>query len=395
MASHAAARTADRVAGREIIVVQDTSELFLGGRRAKANGYGPVGKGGGTRGLLLHAALVIDAGNDALLGLVDAQVWNRDKGKVTARRSRATADKESQRWISATEKASGSLSAARSITVISDREADIYEYFARRPANVELIVRASWDRQIKLTSGKSARLFAFGDSLPKVARFSVTIPAAPGRKKRTAQLELRFAPVTLCRPRPSPAPDLPETVGLTMVDVREVSSSHDGKPIHWRLLTTHVLSTPDQARRIVDLYRKRWTIEEYFRTLKTAGFDIEEADIAAPEVMIKFVAAAAVAAVTIMQLVRSRDGTTQEQLADALELEDQPVLEALSAQLEGATAKQKNPHPRGTLAFAAWVIARLGGWTAYYGKPGPMVMRIGLEAFRRIKYGTTLRLQNV
>src|SRR5205814_758410 len=76
MASHAAARTADRVTGREIIVVQDTSELFLGGRRAKANGYGPVGKGGGTRGLLLHAALAIDADNDALLGLVDAQVWN-------------------------------------------------------------------------------------------------------------------------------------------------------------------------------------------------------------------------------------------------------------------------------------------------------------------------------
>ena len=74
MASHAASRTAERVAGREIIVVQDTSELFLGGRRAGANGYGPVGKGGGTRGLLLHAALALDARNDALLGLVDAQV---------------------------------------------------------------------------------------------------------------------------------------------------------------------------------------------------------------------------------------------------------------------------------------------------------------------------------
>jgi Transposase DDE domain len=395
MASHAAARTAARVAGREIIVVQDTSELFLGGRRAKANGYGPVGKGGGTRGLLLHAALAIDAGNDALLGLVDTQVWNRDKGKVTARRSRATADKESQRWLSATAKAGEALSAARSITVISDRESDIYEHFARRPANVELIVRASWDRQIKLTSGESARLFAFGDRLQKLARFSVNIPAAPGRKERTAQLVLRFSPVTLCRPHPSPAPDLPDTIGLTMVDVREVSSNHDGKPIHWRLLTTRVLATPDQARQIVDLYRKRWTIEEYFRTLKTAGFDIEAADIGEPEVMIKFVAAAALAAATIMQLVRSRDGTTQEELVDAFEPDDQPVLEALSAQLEGATAKQKNPHPKGTLGFAAWAIARLGGWTAYYGKPGPKVMRIGLEAFRRIKYGTTLRLQNV
>ena len=56
-----------------------------------------------------------------------------------------------------------------------------------------------------------------------------------------------------------------------MVDVREVSSGHDGKPIHWRLLTTHVVTSPKEARRIVDLYRKRWIIEEFFRTLKSAG----------------------------------------------------------------------------------------------------------------------------
>ena len=39
---------------------------------------------------------------------------------------------------------------------------------------------------------------------------------------------------------------------------------------------------------------------------------------------------------------------------------------------------------------AAWAIARLGGWTGYYGKPGPRVMRRGLDDFQRIKYGTTL-----
>ena len=395
MASHAASRTAARIAGREIIVVQDTSELFLGGGRAKANGYGPVGKGGGTRGLLLHAALALDADNDALLGLADVQVWNRDKGKVTPRRSRSTADKESQRWLSVAAQAGALLSAARSITVISDRESDIYEHFAERPANVELLVRSSWNRQIKLESGSSTQLFAFVDSLPEAARFRVTIPAAPGRRERTAELALRFSPVKLCRPHPSPGPDLPDSLPVTMVDVREVSSSHDGKPIHWRLLTTRVVKSPKQARRIVDLYRKRWTIEEFFRTLKSAGFDIEEADIGDPQVMIKFVAAAAVATVTIMQLVRARDGTTNEQLAEAFEVDDKPVLEALSIQLEGATARQKNPHPKGTLAFAAWVIARLGGWTAYYGKPGPKVMRIGLQDFRRIKYGSTLTLKNV
>jgi hypothetical protein len=395
MASHAASRTAARVAGRDIIVVQDSSELALGGRRARDNGYGPVGKGGGVRGLLLHAALALDADSSALLGLVDAHVWNRDKGKATPRRSRATEDKESQRWLSVAAQAGAALSTARSITVISDRESDIYQHFARRPTNVDLLVRANWNRKIRLKSGAFAKQFAFVDGLSEAARFSVTIPAAPGRKERIAELALRFSPVTVCRPHPSPAPDLPDMIRLTIVDVREVSSLHDGEPIHWRLLTTHAVRSPKQARRIADLYRKRWTIEEFFRTLKSAGFDIEEADIGEPEVMIKFVAAAAVAAVTIMQLVRARDGTTEEELAEAFEPDDQPVLEALSSELEGATTKQKNPHPKGTLAFAAWVIARLGGWTAYYGKPGPKVMGIGLEAFRRVKYGTTLRLQNV
>jgi hypothetical protein len=45
MAIHAAEGTAMRVAGRDVIVIQDTTELVLGGRRARTNGYGPVGKG--------------------------------------------------------------------------------------------------------------------------------------------------------------------------------------------------------------------------------------------------------------------------------------------------------------------------------------------------------------
>jgi hypothetical protein len=67
-----------------------------------------------------------------------------------------------------------------------------------------------------------------------------------------------------------------------------------------------------------------------------------------------------------------------------------PSSKAVSARLEGKTERQRNPHPKGSLAFAAWVIARLGGWTGYYGKPGPKVMRIGLADFRAIKYGATL-----
>jgi hypothetical protein len=395
MVSHAGDGTAARVAGRDIVVAQDTSELALGGRRTRASGYGPVGKGGALGGLLLHAAVAMEIGTGALLGLVDAEVWNRDKGAVTPRRSRSTEGKESRRWLDTTTRASEVLAAASSITVVSDRESDFYEHFARRPANTHLLVRACQNRNIKGSDDTGGLLFTFIDGLPEADRYSVKIPAAPGRKARTAELALRFSPVELCKPLHGAASDLPDSIMLTLVDVREVSPLEDGEPVHWRLLTTHTVTNPAQARRIVDLYRMRWSIEEFFRTLKTAGFDIEKADIGDPQVMIKFVVAATVAAVTVMQLVKAREGTTDRQLVDAFEPDDQPILEALSAKLEGRTTRQKNPHPKGSLAFAAWVIARLGGWDGYYGKPGPKTMRWGLDDFQRIKFGTTLRLQDV
>jgi IS4 transposase len=396
MARHAAERTGKRAAGRDVVVIQDTSELALGGKRAKKSGYGPVGKGGNLRGLLLHAVVAVDASTGGLLGLVHAEVWNRKGDKAGPRRARKTSQKESQRWLDGTIRAGEVLAAATSITGVSDRESDIYEHFARRPANVHLIVRACQNRRIEADpEDPISLLFPHVDSLPEHGRAEVKIPAAPGRKARVTELAIRFSRVEVCKPLHGAAPDLPATMTLTMVDVRETSEPDDGEPIHWRLLTTHEVTNLGQARRIVDLYRRRWTIEEYFHTLKTAGFAIEAADIGNPQVMIKFVTAVAIAAVTVMQLVKARDGTTGQSLTDAFDPADQPILEAVSAQLEGKTAKQKNPHSRGSLAFAAWIIARLGGWTGYYGKPGPQVMRRGLDDFQRIKYGASMGLQHV
>jgi hypothetical protein len=333
-----------------------------------------------------------------LLGLVSMQVWNRTGGKVTARRQRATADKESQRWLDGMQQASAVLAQAASSTMVCDREGDSYEMFARRPANMHLVIRACQNRRIEGPEEEPADklLFSFIDRQPEQGRYVVTIPAAPGRKARSAELVARFAPVTLRRPRNGADPALPETVAVTLVDVREAARPDDGsEPLHWRLLTTHAVTTLTEARRVIDLYRQRWRIEEFFRTLKTAGFDIEAADIGEPCAMINFVAAATIAAVTVKQLVQARDGKTDQRLTDAFDPDDQPILEAVSARLEGKTERQRNPHPKGSMAFAAWVMARLGGWTGYYGKPGSQVMRRGLEEFRAIKYGATLGLRDV
>lgn len=394
MSLHAGGLTGQRAVGRHVVVVQDTSELILGSRRSRQH-YGPVAKGNAA-GLLLHAALAVEAGTQALLGLVSMQVWNRGREELAPRRKRATAAKESQRWIESAQQAGEVLAAAASITMVSDRESDFYELFVQHPQNVELVVRACQNRRIEGAEEDPGLLFTFIDDRAEQGRFIMKIPAAPGRRARDAEFAVRFAPVAVRRPLHGADPALPETVRLTLVDVREISEPKDGSTaVHWRLLTTHAVATLNDAHRVIGFYRTRWTIEEFFRTLKTAGFDIEEADIGDPQAMVNFVAAAAVAAVTIKQLVQARDGNTDQFLSDAFDLDDQPILEAVSARLEGKTERQRNPHPKGTLAFAAWVIARLGGWTGYYGKPGPKVMRIGLADFCAIKYGATLRLQNV
>ncbi len=69
----------------------------------------------------------------------------------------------------------------------------------------------------------------------------------------------------------------PTTLSLRLVDIREVMPPDQGEPIHWRLLTTHAVDTLQQALWILGLYRRRWRIEEYFKTLKSDAMDIEAA----------------------------------------------------------------------------------------------------------------------
>jgi hypothetical protein len=171
MSRHAGGLTGQRVAGRHVVVVQDTSELILGSRRSRQH-YGLVAKGNAA-GLLLHAALAVEAGTQALLGLVSMQVWNRGRTELAPRRKRATAAKESQRWIESTRQAGEVLAAAASITMVSDRESDFYELFVQRPQNVELVVRACQNRRIE-ERNKKPRICCSTSSTPIASKAALS-----------------------------------------------------------------------------------------------------------------------------------------------------------------------------------------------------------------------------
>jgi Transposase DDE domain len=376
MVATAAARTCQRVVGRHVLAIQDTTMV-----RTAAAGLG----------VALHPVIAVDANDGTLFGLVDARFFIRQGGQRSERRERDLAQKESRRWIEATERAAELAAAgAACVTVVTDREGDIYEDFADRPRAAEMLVRVGQDRRL----ADGSHLFAKSESLPEAGRMTVDLPAAPGRPARTAILSLQFCPVEIARPKhrsPAAGAVLPHSVSLTLVQACEIDPPTGAEAAHWRLLTTHAVRDIADARRIVGFYRQRWTIEQLFRTLKTQGFNVEALRQAEDGPFEKLVAASLIAAVTVLQLVRERDGIGKRPLEDAFDPDDRPVLEAISEDLEGKTARQKNPHSKGSLAFAAWVFARLGGWNGYYGKPGPIVLLQGLVRFQAIKHGWTLR----
>lgn len=372
MLAEAAERTAERCVGRHVLAIQDTTVLRS--------------EGGG--GEYLHAVLALDAQDGSILGLIGGCFLERKGGRRAARRSLPIEEKESFRWLEGADDAASVCAGAASVTMIADRESDIFEAFALRPERVELLVRAAHDRA--LTEGDA--LFARAEALPAMGRAELDLPARPGRRRRTAQLEMRFMTARLARPKNGLRADLPESVAVNVIDVREIDPPAGEAPIHWRLLTTRAVASETEAWATVDLYRQRWAIEQLFRTLKTAGFDIEDVQIEDKAPRDRLITATLIAAVCIQQLVHARDGGPGplRPLSDAFELDDIPLIEACCADLEGKTERQKNPHPKGSLARAAWVCARLGGWTGYYGKPGPVVMLQGWLEFQAMKRGANL-----
>ncbi|HSY86716.1 MAG TPA: IS4 family transposase [Verrucomicrobiae bacterium] len=374
MVAEAAVRTGERCAGRHVLAIQDTT----------------VVRSAGGGGLYLHPVLAVDAQDGAILGLTHATFLQRDAGKAGRRRQTPVKDKESQRWIDGAERSAQVCRTAAKVTHIADREADIFALFARCPQGTALLVRAAHDRALD----DGGRLFAQLDAVPVAGRAEIDLPAGPGRKARTAKVAARFMSAAIARPRNGLVEDLPKSVTVTLVDIREEAPPNGEAPVHWRLITTEVVSDAAGAFAVADLYRRRWCIEQLFRTLKTKGFDIEGVLIEEEAPLRRLVMAALLAAVTIQQLVHARDGnqgpSPLRPLTDAFEPEDKPLLQAFCAKLEGKTLRQKNPHPKGTLAYAAWVCARLGGWTGYYGKPGPIVMLQGWLYFQAAKYGASL-----
>ena len=209
--------TGAAVVGRPVLAIPDTSEINFRTTRRRTRGLGEIGKGVG-RGALLHAMVAVDAESVVCLGLVAGVVWTRC-GRVGVRHGKRPLDqKGSHRWIKPATAGKGVLEGAAIVTMVADREADLYALWALVPEpGIPVLGRIHHDRS--LVGGGS--LTTIARQWPLAGTRRMRLRERPGRPEREARLERRFGVATIARPRDAGAPELPAQVRLSLIELSE------------------------------------------------------------------------------------------------------------------------------------------------------------------------------
>ena len=161
-----------------VLAIQDTTEVNYQSQADRKHNLGTVGNGTDI-GLFLHPVLAVDADDGSCLGLVHAQIWRRKKAKAANYRALPIEKKESHRWLVGANAAKKLLSTTAAwVTIVADRESDIYEQWVRLPdPNTHLLSRACQDRVL----ADGGRLFATLDGWREVTRYEIDLPARLGK----------------------------------------------------------------------------------------------------------------------------------------------------------------------------------------------------------------------
>lgn len=382
--------------GRHVICLEDSSEFNEESHRGRIKADSGVGKTTkkGILGFMLHACLVIDADRSTALGYSYINLWHRPENipnddKRTYQR-RPIEEKESNKWIKATEQSRKELSSARQVTIVADREADIYDLFGRYVGtDLQLLIRSKSDR---LVNENKERLTDYLNSLPEQHSYSIEVrrEIRKGIEKRKAELGLKWSTVTLLKPASCNDKTLASQVTLTVIEVKEKGKPQGkGKAIYWRLYTTHTVESVADAIEIIEWYKQRWHIEQLFRLLKLQCFQIESSQLESGWAIRKLTMLAMLASLRVMQMMLAYEDEGEQPLDEVFTQGEQLCLAQTNKKLEGGTEKLSNPHQPQTLKWATWVIARLGGWKGYASqrKPGPVVLHRGLIKFYQLYEG--------
>lgn len=329
--------------------------------------------------LFAHVSLALTAdGTHRPLGIGALKIWTRGSKPTGVER---------RRWEQQVRSSSEQLNGLKHAIHLADREADSYEMFqSLLKDGHRFVIRCQYNRMLETSDGfinLRDQLASLSSTVKrevplsrrKPRRTEINRKIYPARDMRTATLSVAAATVALVKPKESRARAKTQTINV--VRVWEENPPEGAAPIEWLLYTSEPIETPEQQLAVVDYYRARWTIEEYFKAIKT-GCDFEKRQLQDFESLCNLLATFVPIAYRLL-LLRSEVARAPDQAAASVLSTDE--LDVLRAR--GRIALPAEP----TLRDAYLAIAALGGHIKYSGPPGWLTLARGYQKLELLVEG--------
>lgn len=383
---HIEATTA-RSTGRTIAIVHDSTDFAFSGVSGETLGFIPRTS---QRGFMGHFALAVGDQGDALgvLGFETLFFEERIRGVVRKNRSAATkryrqkVDKASLRWDRMVEQTRALVPSTTTAIHVMDCEADNYRLFAMMVgAGDRFVIRARHDRRPARSGPDGEWATVGGVAEAATFRCQREVPLSKRRRDpalnatykargaRTAVLQISASRAVVKTPGRAAHAHEPRSLDLNLVRVHELETPSGCESVDWILLTTEAVDTQQQAEAVVDWYRRRWVIEEYFRALKT-GCGYERRQLESRDALLRTLSLLVPIA---WQLLAVRDAARAAPKSPARRMLREAQLVVLRALTKGRLSRSP------TIEEALLAIAAQGGHLKRNGRPGWQTLGKGLE----------------
>jgi hypothetical protein len=395
-------RTVERAAAHaEVLVVHDTTSFRFCDDDSRQN-LGPLLSKNGARGFYTHVAMAVALGEVRdPLGVLAVHDYVRSPERASSKRTKRITDPSNEyyRFAHLVDQSERQLCGRTQAIHVIDREADVYELFARMVGcRQRFVIRLSDDRATPEKIEGSRAHIKLSDvvrnlegmterEVPLSPRKGGKAPAArrihPARVGRIAKLSFRATAVEVRRPE-TLSKQLPQSLALHLVHVLELEPPDGQPPVQWMLLTSEPIGTVEAVLRIVDIYRSRWTIEELFKALKT-GCAFEQRQFRSYDALRRLLA---VMLPVAWRLLRIRAAARIEP--------DRPgsdLLTAVQLKVLAATSKRIVLPAAPTAAQVLLAIAGLGGHLKRNGQPGWITLGRGFDTLLAYEIGYRIALQ--
>ena len=392
---HIAATLRRAKAARTVIVVHDTTVVEYGTAREDLG----VTTGRNHFGFIGHMALLLAEEDGLPLGIAHVETFTRTGKKWQKRKKEGQRthvhkhdkSRESLRWLRGLDAVEEARAGQFEAIHVTDAEGDFFELLASlRAQSSRFVIRAGQLDRTVLSKGERRSVREVADDIVPRTRRTVELSERkhpprvnrsvrrrhPERPARRAKLAVGATRILISKTDYSDARTGP--FELSLVRVWEPKPPPGQAAVEWILLTTEDTSSVAALQRIVEIYRKRWTIEEYFKALKS-GCSLEKRQVESVAALTKVLALFVPIAYRLLLL---RGWERANSKAEAIKVFSHIDLQLMAH----APANRGRPAPR-TIADAMAHLARLGGHIRNNGRPGWQTLAWGYEKLLLMKLG--------